>query len=310
MKTIWRFFLLLWILSGAAFAQHEGHNMPGMIIPEENSGAKVSPNQVQISAERQHLIGVKTETAALRSLKKIIRTVGTVAYDAELYSAQNEYSQAVEAREKARESGDVQILQNAEELSGAAYLKLKRMGLSDDLILKTEKSDSSLIVGSENGMVWIYAKIYENEIPLIKKGMMAHITSKNMPDKMFMGKIASIDTVIDEITRSLRARIAVKNENGALKPNMYVDVVLELPLGVKLAVPEEAVMDTGEKQIVFVDDGKEVFEERKITVGQKAEGYVEILKGLKSGEKVVTSGNFLIDSESKMKSTGGGGHVH
>jgi Cu(I)/Ag(I) efflux system membrane fusion protein len=139
--------------------------------------------------------------------------------------------------------------------------------------------------------------------------MLVHVTAKSLPGRIFMGNLAAIDTVLDETTRSLKIRVAVKNQDGALKPNMYVNALIESSLGAKLSVPEEAVMDTGDKQIVFVDKGNGVFASRPVVIGQRSEGYIEILKGLKAGDQVVTSGNFLIDSESKLKSTGGG-HAH
>jgi len=90
---------------------------------------------------------------------------------------------------------------------------------------------------------------------------------------------------------------------------MYVDALIEVPLGKKLVVPEDAVMDTGNQQVVYVHNGKGKFEARSVVIGQRVGGWVEIIKGLKAGEEIVTSGTFLIDSESKMKSTGGG-HSH
>lgn len=300
--------------ASSCHAQMENMRHEGM-SPEEHQKMLLQPaaenklGQVNISQERQQLIGIKTGYAQVLPLQKVIRTVGTVAYDPELYSTQTEYAQAVLARDKAYENADPKIIENAEELLSAAQLKLQRLGLSNDLIYATSQGDNSLLIGVDNGLIWIYGKIYENEIPLVKKGMLVHISTKSLPGKMFMGKIAAVDTVIDEATRSLKIRAAIKNEKGALKPNMYVDALIEVPLGKKLAVPEEAVLDSGERQIVYTIKNGSIFEPRNVVVGQRAEGYLEILTGLKAGEKVVTSGNFLIDSESKLKSTGGG-HVH
>ncbi|MDI6731941.1 MAG: efflux RND transporter periplasmic adaptor subunit [Candidatus Margulisbacteria bacterium] len=301
MKNLFMLVFII-ILAYCAHAQMEHRQHEGMSPAEK-------PGQVKISQERQQLVGIKIGYAQVLPLKKMIRTVGAVAYDPELYSAQTEYAQAVLARDKAYENEDLKIIENAEELLSAAQLNLKRLGLSEAMIRDTKKGDDSLLVGAENGLVWVYGKIYENEIPLVKKGMTAHISSKGLPGKMFMGKIAAVDTVIDEATRSLKIRTAVKNEKGLLKPNMYVDVQIEAPLGKKLAVPEEAVLDAGEHQIVYAVRDGGIFEPKSVIVGQRAEGYLEILKGLKAGEKIVTSGNFLIDSESKLKSTGGE-HVH
>lgn len=272
----------------------------------DHSGHDMGKGEVVVPAEKQQLIGVKSEIARVRALNKMIRTVGIVAYDPELYAAQNEYSQARSAKEQAE---DTEYSQDADQLAEATRLKLKRLGLSGEQIDALKGGEDSLLIGSTDGMVWIYGKIYESEIPLVRQGQTVHVTSKNLPGKMFMGKIISLDAIIDELTRSLRIRTLVKNENGLLKPNMYVDLVVESPLGMRLSIPEDAVLDTGESRIVFVDKGRGVFEKREVTAGQRVDGLVEILGGLKAGEKVVSSGTFLIDSESKLKSTGGG-HIH
>jgi Cu(I)/Ag(I) efflux system membrane fusion protein len=308
--------LAVWsLILGFPSAHAQMEDMSGMSAEEHEKmqmehGPAPAANQVMVTPDRQQLIGVKTETAKVVELKNKIRTVGTVAYDPELYAAQNEYLEALNARGAASQGEDQYTLANAEELVAAAHLKLKRLGLSDDLILKIKQADLSLLVGSQKGLVWIYGKIYENEVPLVKEGMTVYVTARSLPGKMFMGKIASIDTVLDEMTRSLKVRSAVVNEKGMLKPNMFVDLMIEARLGKKLAVPEDAVLDTGERQVLFVDQGKGIFEKREVVAGQRADGLIEIVKGLKAGEKVVTSGTFLIDSESKLKSTGGGGHVH
>ncbi|MFA4906257.1 MAG: efflux RND transporter periplasmic adaptor subunit [Candidatus Margulisiibacteriota bacterium] len=274
---------------GISFISSRAEKMDESMLPEKNT-------MVRLSADGEKKINVKTEPAAFRRLTKEVRTVGVVAYDPELYVAQEEYIGAAGLKD--------------EDLLNAARRKLKILGISEEQIEALKEREDSLLVGSIDGTIWIYGKIYESEIPLIRQGQTVKVTSKSLPGIMFEGEIASIGTVLDEVTRSLKLRAAVQNEKGLLKPNMYVDLLVEIPLGENLAVPEEAVMDTGERQIVFVDKGKGEYEQRKVTAGQKAEGYVEIIEGLESGEKVVTNGNFLIDSESKLKSTGSGGHVH
>jgi Cu(I)/Ag(I) efflux system membrane fusion protein len=117
----------------------------------------------------------------------------------------------------------------------------------------------------------------------------------------FEGDLITVDPVLNAMTRTLRVRIAVPNGEKALKPEMFVDVVLEVPLGTKLSIPEEAVLDTGERQLVFVDKGEGRIEPREVRVGYEGEGYYEVLSGLAKGEKVVSSANFLIDSESRLR---------
>ena len=116
------------------------------------------------------------------------------------------------------------------------------------------------------------------------------------------------------MTRSVRVRAVLQNPDGFLKPEMYVNATLRINLGEVLAVPEEAVFMTGEDNIVFVVKSDGIFEPRSVKVGAKSEGYYEVKSGLSEGETVVTSGNFLIDSDSRLKAalTGmsGGGHQH
>lgn len=315
MKTEFIIAVLAFSVFSPALAQmdHSGHDMGAMsgMSREEHQKMmakqqQMGKNQVMVSEEKQGMIGLKSEIARVRPLDKTIRTVGIVAYDPELYAAQTEYAEALAAKEK---TGETEFSESAGQMLEATRLKLRRLGLSDEQIGQIEAGEDTLIVGSPAGQVWIYGRIYEGDIPLVRRGMMAHVTSKNLPGKMFMGRIQSIDTVVDAATRSLKVRVQVKNEKGWLKPNMYVDLSIVSPLGGKLAIPDEAVLDTGEKQIVFVDLGKGRFEKREVVAGQRTDGLVEIVKGLKPGEKVVTAGTFLIDSESKLKATGGG-HAH
>jgi len=116
------------------------------------------------------------------------------------------------------------------------------------------------------------------------------------------------------MTRTARVRAQLADPRGALKPEMYVNVSIAVDLGEVLAVPEEAVFNTGTKQIVFVDKGQGLFEPRDVTLGAKADGFSEVKDGVSDGEPVVTSGNFLIDSESRLKAAlegmAGGEHQH
>ena len=119
--------------------------------------------------------------------------------------------------------------------------------------------------------------------------------------------------MVDTVTRSIRARAVLQNPEGFLKPEMYVNAILERRLGEVLAVPEEAVFATGEQNIVFVAKPDGVFEPRQVTVGVKSGEDYEVKSGLSEGETVVTSGNFLIDSESRLKAalqSVGEGHKH
>jgi multidrug efflux pump subunit AcrA (membrane-fusion protein) len=150
--------------------------------------------------------------------------------------------------------------------------------------------------------VWMYADVYEYEIPLIKVGQEARVQLSSMPGGFLSGKVGYIYPYLNEQTRTARVRMEFPNSEGKLKPGMYSTVVLNADLGEQLVVDDGAVLFTGQRNIVFVDKGDGVLEPRDVTLGENTEGVTVILSGLSEGEKVVTSGNFLVDSESRLKS--------
>jgi Cu(I)/Ag(I) efflux system membrane fusion protein len=160
--------------------------------------------------------------------------------------------------------------------------------------------------------IWVIADIYEYELPFIKIGDRAQITLAYYPGEMVEGTATYIYPSLDPKTRTAKVRFDLPNPEFKLKPEMWANVELKIALGRKLVVPEDAVMDSGTMQMVFVDRGQGHFESRHVQVGSKAQGYYEVLSGLKEGERVVTSANFLIDSESQLKGATGamGGHQH
>jgi Cu(I)/Ag(I) efflux system membrane fusion protein len=161
--------------------------------------------------------------------------------------------------------------------------------------------------------IWVIADIYEYELPFIKIGDKAQITLAYFSGESFEGAATYIYPSVDPKTRTAKVRFDLPNPEFKLKPEMWAKVELKIPLGRKLVVPEDAVMDSGTMQMVFVDRGQGHFESRHVQVGSKIQGYYEVLSGVKEGEKVVTSANFLIDSESKLSGggmAGMGGHQH
>jgi len=271
---------------------------------------------LQLGADKQQAIGVKIAPIQKRVLTKTIRASGRIAYDPELYQAEEEYLQALEASKKSMAT-DPEIRDQAFQLVDSSKIKLRLLGLSDAIVQEIEKSgkpDRSLLYSDAGGKVWLYAPIYEYETPFVRMGDTVEVDVPAISNKQYRGVVRSLDSVVDPVTRSLRVRAQLENPDGVLKPGMYVNAVLKTDLGEQLAVPEEAVFATGEKNIVFVVKENKVFEPREVELGAKVDGYYEIKGGLQENEQVVTSGNFLIDSESRLKSalegTGGGGHVH
>jgi len=149
--------------------------------------------------------------------------------------------------------------------------------------------------------LWVVADIYEYELPFIKVGQNAKITLSYIDGKEMSSRIDYIYPSISGETRTAKVRFSLPNPNGQLKPQMYTNVEIAVDMGKRLIVPESALIDTGEKQVVYVDLGTGAFEPREVKLGLRANGYAEVLKGLKEGETVSTAANFLIDSEAQLR---------
>jgi len=149
--------------------------------------------------------------------------------------------------------------------------------------------------------VWILSDIFENELPLIKLGEKATISLSYFPGKEFTSSIDYVYPTIAGDTRSAKVRFTIANPGNKLKPQMYTNVEVKINLGKKLIIPNDAVLDAGKRQVVYVDKGEGNFEPREVSIGIRADGMVEVTKGLKAGERVASSANFLIDSEAKLK---------
>lgn len=262
-------------------------------------------NGISINSQMQQIIGVKKEKVEKRKLIHHILTVGRVAYDPELYVAQEEYLQALKVQEKISESTLVLIKEQMESLVKASKKKLMLLGMNKGSIEELAKEGSpqeSLYLPIEENTVWVYLTIYEYEIGLIREGLSIEIDAVAFPGEIFTGKIIAITPVLDPMTRSIKARAEIDNFEHKLKPDMFVNARINIDLGEKLAISEEAIINTGKRMLVVVANEMENFISREVKLGQKAEGFYEVLEGLKEGDIVVTSGNFLIDSESRLQS--------
>ncbi len=149
--------------------------------------------------------------------------------------------------------------------------------------------------------IWVLADIYEYELPVIKVGEQAAISLTYLPGKEFFSKIDYIYPILAGETRTAKVRFTLPNPGGQLKPQMFTDVTLKINLGKRIVIPADAVIDTGIRQIVYVDKGEGNFEPREVSVGLRTDQMVEVTQGLRVGEKVASSANFLIDSEAKLK---------
>jgi membrane fusion protein, copper/silver efflux system len=149
--------------------------------------------------------------------------------------------------------------------------------------------------------IWVLADVYEYELPMIKVGQTTAMTLASFPGRTFTGKVAYIYPGLEAATRTLRIRLEFPNPGYELKPDMYANVEIKVDYGMQLAVPRDAVLDAGTVQVVFVAREGGTFEPRKVSLGQQVGDQVIVLSGVKGGERVVTSANFLVDSESQLK---------
>ncbi|MDO8528017.1 MAG: efflux RND transporter periplasmic adaptor subunit [Deltaproteobacteria bacterium] len=255
----------------------------------------------RISPERQQLIGVKFAEVVKKNMQKELRLPGRVAFDQELYVTENEYVQGLI-------SGGGDVLKTIE-------MKLKRLGISDRELqtLKTKRqADTSLFLPKNGGGLWIYATVYEADLDAVAPEMKAEVTLPQGKEVLMEGVVWQVTPILDATSRSATARIRVETLAETVKPESYVTVVLKKDLGEMLTIPADAVVQTGERRIVFVDLGGGYLEPREIKLGAKAQENVVVQEGLKEGEKIVAAANFLIDSESQMRMAmqNMDGHVH
>jgi len=307
-------------------ADKPGQSPMGMdLVPvyEEEAGAPMGGDvppgyaPVMLTPQKQQLIGVRTDPVVRRQMTKTIRSVGRIAYDPELYQAQQEYLQALKAAQRADTGTIPEIRDQSRRLVDSSRMRLRLLGLSDELIDEMadwEGPDRSLLLADPGKQVWLYVTIYEYELPSVRIGQTVRVELAAIPGKALEGTIRSIDPVLNPQTRSARVRATLTDPEGMLRPEMYVNATIQIDAGDVLAVPREAVFSTGTKHLVFVDLGQGLFEPRDVVLGVETEGSVEIRQGLTADERVVTSGNFLIDSESRLKAAlegmGQAGHQH
>jgi len=150
------------------------------------------------------------------------------------------------------------------------------------------------------GKVWVYADVYEDESTHLRPGMTVNVRHGQL-GKTFSAKVGKVLSLFDPAARTLKVRLDVDNPRYDLRPDMFVDVEIPVTMPSAISVPADAVVDSGTKKIVYVDKGNGIFEPRRVRTGWSHGGQVEISSGLSAGERVVVSGNFLIDSESRME---------
>ncbi|HYA41246.1 MAG TPA: efflux RND transporter periplasmic adaptor subunit [Syntrophobacteraceae bacterium] len=256
-------------------------------------------------------------------------------YSPDLVSTEQELLIAKKSRDILKSSAFGEIGSRSESLYAATRERLKYWDISDAQIDRIERlgtplktltlysdldgfvvarnvyagqqvaPETDLFVVADLSNIWIQAEVYEYEIQSVSLGQKALVSFPSFPGKTFTGKVTYISPEMDPKTRTLKIRVELANPDFKIKPDMYANVELKLDYGKKLSIPQEAVLDSGASQMVFVAREGGYFEPRRITAGPRVDGRLIVLDGLKAGEQVVTSANFLIDSESQLKSAAG-----
>ena len=150
--------------------------------------------------------------------------------------------------------------------------------------------------------MWVLADVPEHDIAFVHVGEQVSVRVRSQPNRTYDGRVEVIYPQVNAATRSTRVRIELPNPDGSLLADMYADVsIASLTAAPVVAVPDDAVIDTGTKQTVIIDRGGGRLEPRAVTIGVRGDGFTEVREGVKAGEKVVTSANFLIDAESNLK---------
>ncbi|NOQ64100.1 MAG: efflux RND transporter periplasmic adaptor subunit [Methyloprofundus sp.] len=163
------------------------------------------------------------------------------------------------------------------------------------------KTSNTLLRIADLSKVWVEGQVYEADLAWIELGMPAQVIVENKPDAVLIGEVTFIEPFVENQTRAARIRVELDNTDGLLRPEQYVHLQLQVNLGERLVVPEEAVVFTGENRVVFMDLGEGRLKAQKIKTGVRNDKYIEVLEGLEHDDLIVSSGNFLIASESKLK---------
>ena len=252
-------------------------------------------------------------------------------YSPELLSTEREYLLARESQRRLARSQDPAVERDAASLVDAAAERLALWGvprreierlratgrIRRDLVIDSPvtgyitqrealpnayaEPGTRLYTVAKLSTIWVFAHVFQNALGRLKVGDQARLTVDTYPGRRFTGRVDFIYPVIDPTTRTARVRLRFANPTLKLVPGMFVNVSLEIPMGEQVVIPASGVLQTGTRQVVFVDRGDGYFEPRDARLGAEVGDEYIVLKGLKPGERIVTSANFLIDSQSQLQ---------
>ncbi len=256
-------------------------------------------------------------------------------YSPELVTTENEYLVAKQNRENLAQSTVPGVASGASSLLGSALERLKQWQIPEREITDLEQSGrvkrelevdapvSGFIIErnafpnmyvqpgtklyslADLATVWVYAQVFQNDLGRVRVGSPAEIMVDSYPGRVFHGRVSFIWPQLDAATRTAKVRLEIQNPDVRLSLGMFVNVALDVPLGRQLVIPASGVLQTGTRQVAFVEIGQGHFDPREIEVGARAGDDLIVLKGLQAGDRVVTSANFLIDSESQLQAAMG-----
>jgi Cu(I)/Ag(I) efflux system membrane fusion protein/cobalt-zinc-cadmium efflux system membrane fusion protein len=252
-------------------------------------------------------------------------------YSPDLVSTEREYLLAKQNQQQLARSADPQIARDAASLVEAASARLTQWSIPQREIQRLESSgrvqqdleidspvsgyiterealpnkytqpDTRLYTVADLSAIWVFAQVFQNDLGRLAVGSPATLTVDTYPDRTFSGRVDFIYPEIDMATRTARVRLKFANPRLELVPGMFVNLSLEIPMGHHEVIPASGVLQTGTRQIVFVDHGQGSLEPREVQLGARVGDDYIVLKGLAAGDRVVTSANFLVDSESQLQ---------
>jgi Cu(I)/Ag(I) efflux system membrane fusion protein/cobalt-zinc-cadmium efflux system membrane fusion protein len=256
-------------------------------------------------------------------------------YSPDLVNTENEYLLALDARKRVSSSAVADVTTDASSLVDSAAERLKLWGVSPREIARLERDrtvrraveidspmsgyivernalpnmyvqpDTRLFTITDLSKVWIYAAVFQDEIGKVRPGDPATVTVDAYPGTTFDGRVDFIQPQIDPMTRTARVRCEFGNPKGQLFPGMFAHVALELPMGEQSVIPDTAVLRTGIHNVAFIDRGEGYLTPAEIELGQHVGDEFIVLKGVSPGQQIVSSANFLIDSESQLQAAAG-----
>jgi len=333
--------------------------------PTTQTAIPQPPGTIQISAEKQQMIGVKFGTAEYTSVGETLRAVGKIAvdetrvvrvhpkvegwiehvnldfigapvkkgdalltvYSPEMLASEKEFLLALKARD---------VMQDGEAIVEASRKRLQLWDLSasqiDELEQNKKPIQSITIYSPANGVitarnsfanqritpetelyaitdlsrVWVMADLFENDVPKIRMGQTAMVKMPYAAGGDFLARVDHVVPQVDPQTRTTKVRLEAANPAMKLRPDMFVDVEFSLGGIRQLTVPADAVLNAGTRQTVFIDRGNGYLEPRAVETGDQVGDRIVITRGIREGERLVTSANFLIDSESQLKAAADG----